>query len=165
MCEAGRRAKMSVCFAAEKNRTLHADYHYNTGVVPYNSNEELLQEIPDDIDVYLFGSNCRSVSRAGLKRGLGQTDVWKEFDRVVTHMRNASVKACLYECSDDFITDTNANEYCSTCSTPFDAAGFTTKYSVVCPTQLLLGYQQNGNHHPADKLGSMTTVRRQLLAA
>ena len=90
MCEAGRRAKMSVCFAAEKNRALHADYHYNTGVVPYNSNAALLHEIPDDIDVYLFGSNYRSVSRAGLKRCLGQTDDWEEFDRVVTHMRTTA---------------------------------------------------------------------------
>jgi len=134
MDEAARRGKLRVVCAAEKNKSLHADYYANTGVSPYGSNAELLRDIPDDIDVYLFGSNCRSVSRAGLKKMLGQTDDWVEFDRVVTHMGSSSVKACLYECSSDLVNDYACERTLHHVLNAFDAAGFEVKYDVACPS-------------------------------
>jgi hypothetical protein len=104
------------------------------GGFPYNSNAELLRDIPDDIDVYLFGSNCRSVSRAGLKKCLDQGDDWEEFDRVVTHMCNSSVKACLYECSDDLVSDYQCERVLHHVLSAFDDAGFAVKYDVACPS-------------------------------
>ena len=134
MDEAGRRAKLLVVFAAETKAALHDDYHRNTGVVPHCSNAALLRDIPDDIDVYLFGSNCRSVSRAGKKDGLGREDDWKDFDRVVIHMSESSVKACLFECSDDLVHDPGCERVLVHVIGAFEAAGFDVKFDSACPT-------------------------------
>ena len=134
MDEAARRAKQRVVCAAETNKSLHADYYANTGVTPYSSNAALLRDVPDDIDVYLFGSNCRSVSRAGMKKRLGQANDWAEFDRVVAHMGNSSVKACLYECASDLINDPDCERTLYHVLNAFDTAGFEVKYDVACPS-------------------------------
>jgi site-specific DNA-cytosine methylase len=72
--EKGRRAKFVTCFATEADEHLRAVYHRNTGVTPYHSDKAMMVELPDDLDMLMFGSNCRSIATIGLKRGSAAID-------------------------------------------------------------------------------------------
>ena len=93
-------------YAAETNTDLHADYYANTGVTPYPSSEAMLADVPDDSDMLIFGSNCRSVARPGKHRGLGaQDDDWHEFERVFGHLKTSNILGFAYENVDDLLID------------------------------------------------------------
>ena len=72
MDEAVRRAKYNVRGAAEIDSSYHDSYYENTGVQPHASNEALIREMPENVDMVTFGSRCRSIARPGVNRGFAQ---------------------------------------------------------------------------------------------
>jgi site-specific DNA-cytosine methylase len=133
MDEAARKAKFVVVCCAEIDESLHEAYYDNTGVQPYPSNEALIQKIPEDLDMVMFGSSCRSIARPGLKRGLDAREDWKEFDRVVEYLGTSNVLQCTYEMVSDLLEDPACSSVKDHVFRKFDEAGYTIKYGVVDP--------------------------------
>lgn len=66
-------------------------------MAPYNSNEAMLTELPDDLEIIMFGSNCRSIAENELKRGPEAADDWAAFDRVVRYLKESFITQFVYE--------------------------------------------------------------------
>ena len=137
--EAARRAKFNVCFSAEVDANFHAPYYNNTGVSPYNSNAEMLRDMSDDVEMMIFGSNCRSIARSGLKRGKAATEDWAEFDRVVEYLGKSDILQFVYENVSDLVTDRQCSELLEHVLTAFDEAGYCVRYDLVDPANFGCG--------------------------
>ena len=137
--EAARRAKYGVCFAAETDKTQRRPHHRNTGVTPYHSNERLLAELPDDIDMLMFGSDCRSIAKNGLGQGLGVTSDWAAFGRVVRHLKGSHITQFVYEQVDSIIVDPSCADVLAHVVSAFADAGYAVKHGVVDPSNFGCG--------------------------
>jgi len=131
--EAARLGKISICHAAETDKSQRRIYHRNTGVTPYHSNEALMAELPDDLDMAIFGSNCRSIAENGLKRGLGATEDWAAFGRVVHHLKGSRITQFVYEQVGSIVDDPQCADVLAHVLSAFADAGYAVKYSVVDP--------------------------------
>ena len=94
---AAQRGGIKIVAAAEHDTNSHEVYERYVGVTPFSSNKELIEAVPNDIVMVTFGTECRSMSDAGNKDGLGRTTDWATFDEVVDYLERDKVLCFHYE--------------------------------------------------------------------
>ena len=95
--EAARRSNFKVVYAAESREALRALFRDHFGVIPESSNSSLYEKITGDVVLCTFGTECRSLSTAGIRNGLGNTGDWDTFNEAVDYLERDKVLCFHYE--------------------------------------------------------------------